>query len=27
VGDVREGRAPAVPIRPGDKVFVPERFF
>jgi protein involved in polysaccharide export with SLBB domain len=27
VVDVREGRAPAVRIRPGDKVFVPERFF
>ena len=27
VVDVREGKAPAVPIRPGDKVFVPERFF
>jgi polysaccharide export outer membrane protein len=27
VVDVREGKAPAVRIRPGDKVFVPERFF
>jgi polysaccharide export outer membrane protein len=27
VVDVREGKAPAVPIKPGDKVFVPERFF
>jgi polysaccharide export outer membrane protein len=27
VVDVREGRAPAVSIKPGDKVFVPERFF
>jgi protein involved in polysaccharide export with SLBB domain len=27
VVDVREGKAPAVKINPGDKVFVPERFF
>jgi len=27
VVDVREGKAPAVRINPGDKVFVPERFF
>jgi protein involved in polysaccharide export with SLBB domain len=27
VVDIREGRAPAVPILPGDKIFVPERFF
>ena len=27
VVDVREGKAPAIRIKPGDKVFVPERFF
>ena len=27
VVDVREGKSPAIRIKPGDKIFIPERFF